>query len=448
MRRVEQYLMGSAEEDDNFRSFLREEKLDNYMDDVVQNTKGWLGELLKNLGDNLELMRAVKNRCLSVDVIANQARMSFDLIRANCLQDVPSLITLTKSREALEETIVATVQQRNDVLPAIVLGNAPQKGAHCCRLWICDNEGKSVMQTKQQLLSLLNDANTGAGWSATQPVESLVKHLDGGVVDPPLRVFDLKAESQPDHMHVSSMVIHSLLNEVSVVAVFVGDFDPKKSQIRQPDFDRVYYAPGQERPIDIPQGFKATTWEGDLGRGYPVPAGWTRVSLGVAKSAEEFDKKWGSWKNAYHGTASASVMSILSTGLRSATGVFSWDSPVVYVSASILYASHPRYAKTWRSNGREYQIVLQVRVDPRRIQNTGGVTIGNKARFNDPNMPTSYSEVEWLVRPGSSQIRLDAQEPFRRGVANVCKEDGIVVYGILMRSWPVDEQPPDAYWWE
>jgi len=146
-------------------------------------------------------------------------------------------------------------------------------------------------------------------------------------------------------------------------------------------------------------------------------------------------------------------MSILSTGLRSATGCFTHESPVVYVSPSIRYAAHPRYAKIVKAgDGQWMQVILQVRVDPSLIsipaRGKESVTIGKKSKFNDSNMPASYDAVEWLIKPPSGHIRQDqAGQKFKRGVSNIRMRDGIVVYGILMRKWREGELPLDSDWW-
>ena len=68
---------------------------------------------------------------------------------------------------------------------------------------------------------------------------------------------------------------------------------------------------------------------------YFCPGGWLRLSLNVAKSSEEFDRNYGGWRVAYHGPGQLkNIFSILTTGLRSATGCFS-DSPATYFSPSI-----------------------------------------------------------------------------------------------------------------
>lgn len=146
-------------------------------------------------------------------------------------------------------------------------------------------------------------------------------------------------------------------------------------------------------------------------------------------------------------------MSILATGLRSATGAFSWNTPVAYLSPSILYASHPRYAKIHETpDGQYFQTVLHVRVDPTRVHHEGGPTIGDRDAFSDPHLGTSYQNVEWLVKPKDVRIRGDQQDArFQRGVQNVQINGGIVVYGILMRSWSPTNPPEDVLsemqWW-
>ncbi|CAF1418472.1 unnamed protein product, partial [Rotaria sordida] len=107
------------------------------------------------------------------------------------------------------------------------------------------------------------------------------------------------------------------------------------------------------------------------GKPYYCPSGWIRFGVKVAKDDKEFDANWDNWYVAYHGTRGENASKILTSGLRVSTaGCFYSDGiSQVYVSPSIEYCGHPRYAFPWKQttkNGevRWYQLVFQCRVNP------------------------------------------------------------------------------------
>jgi hypothetical protein len=58
---------------------------------------------------------------------------------------------------------------------------------------------------------------------------------------------------------------------------------------------------------------------------------------------QEFNKRFGDWGYAYHGTKGQFVGSILTSGLRGGQGCFCGGEKAVYMTPSIEYAAHPRY---------------------------------------------------------------------------------------------------------
>ncbi|CAF4182867.1 unnamed protein product, partial [Adineta steineri] len=74
--------------------------------------------------------------------------------------------------------------------------------------------------------------------------------------------------------------------------------------------------------INVKQYF----WTTPVDRGskpYYCPIGWKRLSINVANDAKEFDRRWGDWPIAYHGTLVENVLNILASGLRvSRSGCF------------------------------------------------------------------------------------------------------------------------------
>jgi hypothetical protein len=170
--------------------------------------------------------------------------------------------------------------------------------------------------------------------------------------------------------------------------------------------------------------------------------GWKRFGVKVAEDEKDFDARWGDWYIAYHGTRDANASKILTSGLKvSTTGCFYDDGvPRVYVSPSIEYCAHPRYAFPWKrttKNGetRWYQLVFQCRVNPASVDKVGPETLiadDYKATVTvDPNF--SNGELEWIIlgKTGDEFIK-----------------DNIICYGLLMRVVNVDPATltPSAWW--
>jgi hypothetical protein len=171
--------------------------------------------------------------------------------------------------------------------------------------------------------------------------------------------------------------------------------------------------------------------------------GWKRFGIKVAEDANEFDARWGSWHMAYHGTRGENASKILTSGLRVSTnGCFYNDGvPRVYVSPSIEYCAHPRYAFPWKQtkkNGETcwYQLVFQCRVNPASISQIGSETLIPNEHKNtvkiDPNFDNG--ELEWVIlsKEGEQFIKKD-----------------IICYGLMMRMSTVDPDTlPGSTWWQ
>ena len=86
----------------------------------------------------------------------------------------------------------------------------------------------------------------------------------------------------------------------------------------------------------------------------------------MTEDLKEFDARWGKWYLAYHGTKGKYAVDILTSGLRVSTTGCYYDKgiPRLYVSPSIEYCAHTRYAQPWtkrETNGktRWLQLVFQ-----------------------------------------------------------------------------------------
>jgi len=207
-----------------------------------------------------------------------------------------------------------------------------------------------------------------------------------------------------------------------------------------------------------------THWVGPLNDGgdqlveYYCPVGWRRFSLKQSLS-EQF---WRTSSNMYHGTAPQNAVSIIENGFRTST--LQHKCPAVYLSPSIRYTAHPRYAKIWKIDGRYFQVVLQVRVK------NECVCKWNQAAEIKEKAGKGYTEVQgeqgsgFIIGTGSEtmcandEIHIDANLPDNNTMeflyitdgnkTFVKSEDGLVVTGIMVRC--LDRNPIDLsenIWW-
>jgi len=186
-----------------------------------------------------------------------------------------------------------------------------------------------------------------------------------------------------------------------------------------------------------------TDWTGALRDGrlrgevpYYCAKGWIRFSLRVCDDSE-FAAKFGDWGILYHGTKGKFVGPILATGFRGGGGAWLGLGDVaVYMSPSIEYCGHPRYA------GIEYnpetcewiQIALECRVKPSAVWKKCKETLGANSIVVDPNI--SNASLEWLFKAN----RTDPATGHKYLV------DAVVCTGIMLRI--TEEHPMDLpYWW-
>ena len=170
--------------------------------------------------------------------------------------------------------------------------------------------------------------------------------------------------------------------------------------------------------------------------------GWKRFGIKVAEDAAEFDARWGTWHLAYHGTQGENAAKILTSGLKVSTGgcFYGVGVPRVYVSPSIEYCGHPRYARPWKQTTRNgqmcwYQLVFQCRVNPASVDKIDQETLIKPEYCDkiqiDPNFDNS--ELEWIIleKKGEEFIKND-----------------IVCYGLMLRISNVDPETlaPSAWW--
>lgn len=141
----------------------------------------------------------------------------------------------------------------------------------------------------------------------------------------------------------------------------------------------------------------------------------------------------------YHGTDPSNVSLILQQGMRPSFGCFlASKQRAVYLTPSIEYASHPRYAKLMRLNNDCYmQICLQIRVHPYLISQIRPGTLPGAfqtCETIDPNFKDN-GQLEWLIH----------WQPER----NIREYDGLLVCGIMLRITRIHPYKlPQNKWWK
>ncbi|CAF1426045.1 unnamed protein product, partial [Didymodactylos carnosus] len=166
---------------------------------------------------------------------------------------------------------------------------------------------------------------------------------------------------------------------------------------------------------------------------------WKRYSIKIPdKTQEEFDREYGQWHVAYHGTKSINAKNILLTGLLASTsGVYNKERACVYLSPSIEYCAHPLYAEPWSKveNDRKtyIQMIFQCRVKPSAIEIHGETVLKSKSIRIDKNFRNEV--IEWVIPVTDSQDK--------------CINNIIVCYGIMLRKCNFDpDQLPQSQWWK
>lgn len=188
-------------------------------------------------------------------------------------------------------------------------------------------------------------------------------------------------------------------------------------------------------------------WVGPLNDGidrgnkpYFCPVGWQRYSFYVT---DTFSEKFKGWCICYHGTKFANGLSILLSGLKPAT--IDAHGEGIYVTPSINYAAHPRYAevKFIESSSQNnlvkanhyVQFVLECRVHPSNIIGVKKETLKAGAVIIDPNINNDI--IEWVI-DHQKQLIVDFNDP----------NASIICTGLMTRV--TDRHPgllSASHWW-
>ncbi|CAF1422993.1 unnamed protein product [Rotaria magnacalcarata] len=230
------------------------------------------------------------------------------------------------------------------------------------------------------------------------------------------------------YFSVDDAELENLSCQGKISTITLGRFGLNvKDQVLFPKWNRVYTRESG-----------GTFWSGSLdraGKPYYCPVGWTRFAIKVTDTQDEFDQLYANYHVAYHGTKCAVASDILNNGLQGTNGCYR-QGLTIYLSPSIEYSGHKRYATPWKHDetGKYYQLVLQCRVNP-RILSTRSIKKETLLKTDatiqiDPNF--SNDELEWI---------LPADEP-------VSRKD-LICYGLMVRITHDDPANlPSSKWWK
>ncbi|CAF2154580.1 unnamed protein product [Rotaria magnacalcarata] len=235
-----------------------------------------------------------------------------------------------------------------------------------------------------------------------------------------------------------------LREELAKLKVFFMFMGPIKTLFKQqkyraeiklnPQYNRIY-KPGH------------CFWQGPINDGidrgnspYYCPVGWKRYSFYVT---DRFSERFKGWCICYHGTKFTYGLSILLNGLKPADR--NEHGAGIYVSPSITYTCHPRYAEVklldssnqskFFKSGKYVQFVLECRVHPNNIRKKASETLGARNTTIDCNINNEV--IEWLINSQNKSV-VDFNDP----------DSSIVCTGLMIRV--TNDHPgllPDSQWW-
>ena len=100
----------------------------------------------------------------------------------------------------------------------------------------------------------------------------------------------------------------------------------------------------------------------------------------------------------------------------------------VYVTPSIVYASHPRYAKIKKWKGKYIQLILQLRINKSMFIKKPGTLENAFSNQNQVDLNYDNKVLEWVCKWNKNR--------------ELTKHDGILVYGIMLK---ISSKDPEAY---
>lgn len=170
---------------------------------------------------------------------------------------------------------------------------------------------------------------------------------------------------------------------------------------------------------------------------------------------------WDSSSNMYHGVDPANINSIVQNGFRPAQ--CQHRGKAAYLTPSIRYAAHPRYARVCKRGGLYYQFVLQVRVRSDAITHWKDAVVAKREsqlifqqRRGEEAVAGEYIDTESETMCVGDIEKIDdnfsdnnnmeflyfSEKPY------VTPSDGLVVTGIMVRCLSSDPiGAKENTWW-
>ena len=424
------YIRGNMT-DYELRKLIRDEQLEEDLHHIREHLQCWIANC-RDLVDKIEIPK------LNKEAFVLEAKRMWSFAKALLLDDREYV---EQHSELLSKLINTALSSGDDVSPFISVARLPDRS-----------------QTLKMKLIVQQTADKRAVHNLVCNIGELAGGFKRGCTRDIAADGTYEYEISFNETDGIKRFLGALAKEIGqladahVRAALLGDYDVNVgSRLTNPAFNRIY-GRGLRAPGFLPTVFSFLDYSGEK---YYCPTGWRRISINVADSAAEFDRRYGGWHVAYHGTNHVLAATILTTGfVPTSGGAYSRKKEVVYFSPSIEYAGHPGYAKLYevsdRSGAKKYmQMVLQVRINPANIsKKVGGTLPGafdpsngnyNMVRDNppaDPHFPNNEN-LEWLVEPipGTSGIDM-----FRKM---------FVIYGIMIRVSDTDPRNhPANHWWQ
>ena len=405
--------------EDDLMNMISKERLEEDIKAVQEHMTKWLN-ITRTRFTNWDIPKINK------EGFVNELRRSCSFSKAHLLNDGDEI---ERHSEMLRKIVTrACSRVDDDVAPVISFGRMPSASSKI-RIKFCStsrNARDEISHFMDRIVVTFPDVRYN--YAANAPsLQTVASELD----------YDLQLEgcNAGNGEKVISHIVRqqSELTEMQVKCLLIGDYDIDIGRrMLMPQFNRIY-GNGMTTP-----GFKPTkfTYLEYSGEKYWCPVGWRRISIKVVDTVEEFNETYGYWPVAYHGTNHNNLASILTNGFLAKPGCFSGGEYAAYFTPSIVYCSHPRYAKIYRHKGKYLQMAFQIRVNPFHIwKKTPGSLKGARScdkAICDKHFPGN-DNLEWLVKqiPGCDKIR-----------------DIVQIYGIMVRVTDTDPQTLDENeWW-
>lgn len=239
---------------------------------------------------------------------------------------------------------------------------------------------------------------------------------------------------------------NSSITKADVKSIGVGLDDDEFA----PEHDRAYVR------MDDPQANTTiwkTAWKGCLKEHdfipYFCPAGWRRFSIINKKTNPHLnDHFWQNSSTMYHGTGPNCIPDILRNGFVPAKCQHAGKA--VYLTPSIRYAAHPRYARVVKRNGLYFQVILQCRVLNSKLTHWKQAVAAGGGHQVIEGTPLPTGETMGCTDDENIDNNRgnDSMEFLWNSDSRVTAADGLLVHGIMVRCLSIDPiGAPENSWW-